>query len=162
MNTREAHNLALKLMAEHGLLSPTQGFRELTDAPWTFEWSNAKRAFGSCSYRTNTITLSKPLTRLNDELAVTDTILHEIAHALTGPNKGHGREWQLMCIKVGAKPNRCAGADTVTPKYKYLLECPACLMTWGRHRVASRIRRGGFRHNCAKNTTNESIKVKKA
>ena len=56
-----------------------------------------KKRFGQCDRTTKTISLSKELTRINDISKVKDTILHEIAHALT--KGGHNREWKLM-VKI--------------------------------------------------------------
>ena len=35
---------------------------------------------------------------------VTEVILHEIAHALAGPEAGHGPEWKAIAIRLGARP----------------------------------------------------------
>ena len=39
---------------------------------------------------------------------VTDTILHEIAHALAGPGAGHGPAWKATASRLGATPKSCA------------------------------------------------------
>ena len=75
-------------MARHGL------------GDWTFQFDRAKRRFGACNYTTRTISLSRTLTRLNDDAAVRETLLHEIAHALT-PGAGHGPAWQVKCLEFG-------------------------------------------------------------
>lgn len=51
---------------------------------WRFKFDNAKRRFGCCNYRTQTISLSRYVTELNSRDNVIDTVLHEVAHALAG------------------------------------------------------------------------------
>jgi len=94
MNLYEAQHLARELMTKHGLVN------------WRFQFDHARRRFGSCRLRTRTITLSRPLTLLNTIDEVRDTILHEIAHAVT-PGDGHGAKWKAACRAIGATPKRC-------------------------------------------------------
>ncbi|MGH7214324.1 MAG: SprT-like domain-containing protein [Tepidisphaeraceae bacterium] len=119
MNLYEAGHLARELMRRHGLLG--QG--------WTFSFDHARRRFGCCHYHTKRITLSRPLTFLNAIDEVRDTVLHEIAHALT-PGDGHGRKWRAKCAQIGATPRRCyKDEEIVAPPRaaaKYLLGCEAC------------------------------------
>ena len=131
MNLLDAQQLAKQLMNEHGLL----------DKGWRFEFDTAKRRFGVCRYRTKTIGLSKPLTMANDLVQVKDTILHEIAHALT-PGDGHGSKWKMMCVKIGAKPERCySSKDTNMIAGKYKAVCGGCGKEFTRHKKIPRGRR---------------------
>ena len=131
MNLMTAYNLAYDLLKEHGLYQKG----------WSFQWDNAKSRFGVCKYRSQVIGLSKPLTLANDETQVRDTILHEIAHALT-PGAGHGPEWKRMCIKIGAKPERCyTEEDTNVIAGKYRAVCGGCGKTFNRHKKVPRGRR---------------------
>ena len=115
MNITNAESLALIAMSEHGLIS--EG--------WTFSFDRAKRRFGVCKHRTKQISLSRELTLLNDESQVTDTILHEIAHALCGPRNGHNGVWRMKCREIGANPTRCYSSDEVIqPKAKWIGICP--------------------------------------
>lgn len=104
---------ARKLMDHHGLLD------------WKFEFDRAKRRFGLCSYRRKTISLSAPLVLLNSQEETTDTILHEIAHAISFikyGHRGHGRIWKSVCVQIGARPQRCYSSKEVSqPSPKYLL-----------------------------------------
>src|SRR5215207_599997 len=106
-------------MGRHGLLA----------GGWRFRFDNARRRFGSCRSREKVITLSRPLTLLNGEEQVRDTILHEIAHALT-PDDGHGPQWRAKCREVGARPERCYGeAEVVAPPRRaapYRYGCRPC------------------------------------
>lgn len=136
MNPQKAELLARKLIEEC-----------LPDEGWKFKFDNAKRRFGSCQYSTKTISLSRPLTIVNDESEVRNTILHEIAHALT-PGHGHGYVWKKACELIGAKPERCYDDNKVnTPTAPYGLYCPSCDVV-----VADRYRKTGtvFLHNACK------------
>lgn len=129
MNLRDAETLARALMAEHGLL----------DKGWSFRWDNAKTRLGSCWYGRRTITLSRPIARLNDEAKIRGVVLHEIAHALAPRNSGHGPAWKSVCRMVGAEPVRCdADASLPEPAFKYV--CPRCGKTFPRHRRMPRPR----------------------
>lgn len=117
MNLITAENLAISLMKEHGIW----------DMGWRFQWDNAIKRFGVCKYRKKVIGLSKNLVSLNDEERVKDTILHEIAHAIAGHQAGHGWMWKNVCVRIGAKPERCyTTKDTAVPQMKYYAICGAC------------------------------------
>lgn len=121
-------NLAVSLMKKHGIWE--QG--------WRFRWDNAKRRYGVCRYRSKTIGLSKNLVSLNTVEKTKDTILHEIAHAIAGHKAGHGWEWKQVCIRIGAKPERCySSSDTNTPKLKYYAVCGGCGMEHQRSKKIS-------------------------
>jgi len=116
-------------MREHGL------------AGWRFAFDHARRRFGCCNFTRKTISLSRPLTLLNTEDEVRDTILHEIAHALT-PRAGHGPAWRAMCVRIGAKPQRCYTEQQVVapPRRPAPLQigCPRCDWWVDRHRRVTR------------------------
>lgn len=129
MELRKASALTHVLMHEHGL---SRG--------WTFRWQNKKRSLGTCSYSKREIRLSEWYVRLNDIKDVKDTILHELAHALSyerygSRGVGHGRLWKSVCREIGAIPKACTKADLNSPKnhYKYVDTC--CGVTYKRHRL---------------------------
>jgi predicted SprT family Zn-dependent metalloprotease len=105
MDTAAAAVLARQLMNAYGL----EG--------WRFQFDRATRRFGLCDPCTQVISLSRPLTELNDVSEVRDTILHEIAHALTPRDArgSHGTQWQAMARTVGCAPRRCYTDDVVAP-----------------------------------------------
>jgi predicted SprT family Zn-dependent metalloprotease len=113
----EARTLATHLFRKHGLDG------------WTFRFDHARRRFGCCRYGQKAITLSRSLALLNSEEQVRDTLLHEIAHALT-PGDGHGPGWKAMCARIGARPVRCYTNETVRsptpPAARYRLGCVSC------------------------------------
>lgn len=112
-------------MLEHGLKS------------WRFRFDRARQRFGLCHYGNKTISLSRVLTELNDAAQVEDTLLHEIAHALT-PGAAHGPGWREACRRLGAEPRRCFGAEVKRPVSSYLLACPHCQRAFPRERKTRR------------------------
>lgn len=122
MTPARARSLARDLMKRHGLDG------------WTFAFDRARTRLGSCRPSQQRITLSGPLVRLNDETVVRDTILHEIAHALT-PGDGHGARWRAACQRLGATPERVAdGRQLVLPAAPHALVCDRCGTRYPRYR----------------------------
>ena len=69
---------ARELMDRHGL------------GEWTLRFNAAQKKLGECRPRQKLILLSRAHAVNGPPGQVTDTILHEIAHALAGPGAGHG------------------------------------------------------------------------
>lgn len=115
MNSIEAKEFAQELLGAYQL------------AGWTAELDRAVRRFGRCNYRKKQITLSRRLVELNNQAEVLDTILHEIAHALTGPGVGHGPKWKRIARSIGCSAERCYSPETtVEPPAPYCLMCKKC------------------------------------
>lgn len=106
----------------------------LKEKGWKFELSRTKQMLGRCDYLTKTIEVSQYW--LEDWPQVEDTILHEIAHALAGPNHNHNHIWRAYAIKVGATPKPCAPPGTKTSaRPNYIVECTVCKRRWKRFRL---------------------------
>jgi predicted SprT family Zn-dependent metalloprotease len=122
-NVRE---LAARLMAEHNLTA------------WEFGFNRNVRRAGVCRYpgrRTaGRIELSRHFVERNSVEEVRDTILHEIAHALVGPQHGHDAVWKAKCKEIGAKPERCYDERVEMPKGRWRATCPCCQKEFDRHR----------------------------
>jgi predicted SprT family Zn-dependent metalloprotease len=129
MELKKAQALTHILMHRHGLLGH-----------WKFRWQNKKVSLGTCSYHKKEIRLSKWYVELNNEAEVKDTILHEIAHALSYVRHGrkgigHGKLWKDICGEIGAIPRACSKEKLNKPKnhYKYVDTC--CGVTYRMHRL---------------------------
>ncbi len=113
MDLSDAHNLAQTLINEHGL----------TD--WRVRFDQARQRCGACHFQSKEISLSKHFVRLNDAEELRLTVLHEIAHALAGPNTGHGKRWQRVALKIGAT-GQTTNASAQMPDPRWGLRCTLC------------------------------------
>ena len=157
MTVAEAVKMATKMLREH---------KELNG--WRVVLNRRKSAFGVCNYRTKEIQLSSLLVPVTTDESVTDTIIHEIAHALC-PKQGHNRIWQRKCIELGGNGQRCGSSDNYKDGIdgkkefeqktsKYTLTCPECDHKSYQNRRPSR----GRSYSCGKHGTrgyNEKYKL---
>ena len=111
---KELHDLTRKLMDQHGLTN------------WTVRIGSAKRQAGSCNYSKRTIAISLDVAQRVSEEQYTDTILHEIAHALAGSSAGHGPAWKAVCVRIGASPEATYQTSQLLekPTYRFDYMCP--------------------------------------
>lgn len=141
ISLNEAENMARTLMDEHGL-----------GRDWSFGFNKRKKAAGICIYtnwklvgrgavETGRIELSESWTSVHSRAEVTNTILHEIAHAKAGSKAGHGPQWQEMASQLGARPQACfTGSDEEKEKvYPWKSECPECGRTNYKAQAARRV-----------------------
>lgn len=112
---------AVKLFVRHGL------------AGWSIAFRNFGHRLGCCLYRRKTIVLNAFYVAHNDESQVIDTLLHEIAHALT-PGHRHGPVWKAMAQRLGATPRACSKLGVVLRPGKYRAVCPNCGRTYDKYR----------------------------
>lgn len=98
----------------------------------------AKTRAGQCRFGTRTISLSEPLTRLHSDADVHDTILHEIAHALVGPEHGHDAVWRAKAISIGCSGERLVDADAPRVEGPWAGVCSAGHV-YRRHRRPTRV-----------------------
>lgn len=127
MELGEARELATALMARHGL----QG--------WRLTFDNAKTRAGICRPGTREIGLSRPLIRLYTVEQVTETVLHEIAHALVGAEHGHDAVWRAAAQRIGCSGTRCVPAGVPRVEGSWVGFCPAGHRTTA-HRRPTRVR----------------------
>lgn len=92
---------------------------------WSFGFDRARRRAGQTNYTDRIITISAPLTELATRHQVTDTILHEIAHALVGEGHGHDAVWRNAARRIGATPRRVVDRDYPQIPGRWQAVCPA-------------------------------------
>ncbi len=88
----EVAGVARRLMDEHGL----------TD--WRLAFVESGRRLGDCHYRDRVIRIGRAHALAGNDEGIRDTVLHEIAHALAGPDTHHGPLWKAIARRVGATP----------------------------------------------------------
>ena len=71
---------------------------------WSFRFGNARTNLGECRAKERLIVLSRAHAMEGTPDDVEDTVLHEIAHALAGPEAGHGPAWKAIARRLGARP----------------------------------------------------------
>lgn len=118
MNTETARRQAEKTMKKFGL----------TDKGWEFQWNNARGTAGYCTHHIKVLSFSKFLCEHGDEQEWTDTVMHEIAHALVGRGKGHGPVWKAKMRELGQEPRRTTPftetqVDALVKTANYVLTC---------------------------------------
>jgi predicted SprT family Zn-dependent metalloprotease len=115
---------ARALLAHHGLTG------------WSFQFDQGRKRAGCCQYATQVISLSYAFAQQAPEAEITDTILHEIAHALVGKAHNHDEVWRTKAQEIGCSGRRCHDRQFVPPRY---------IVTCARHcwvATADRRRRG--------------------
>ncbi|MGB7817670.1 MAG: SprT-like domain-containing protein [Ornithinibacter sp.] len=126
MEMTKALAMGRRLLREHDL------------GGWTVVADRAKTRAGVCRFSKRQIGLSAPLTTLHSEEEVLDTILHEIAHALVGPQHGHDAVWRAKARELGSSGQRCVPADAPRVPGDWVGRCPAGHEKH-RHRAPTRV-----------------------
>ncbi|MBD3783249.1 MAG: SprT-like domain-containing protein, partial [Micrococcales bacterium] len=126
MEVQQALAMGRRLVREHGLDG------------WTVVADRAKTRAGVCRFARRQIGISGPLTTLHSESEVRDTLLHEIAHALVGPEHGHDAVWRETAVRIGCSGERCVPADAPRVPGDWVGRCPAGHER-SRHRAPTRV-----------------------
>lgn len=108
------------------------------DPSWTFAFDAAKKRAGACDYTRRRVTLSRYLAELHEDDDVHQTLLHEVAHAIAGPEAGHGPAWRSVARELGYVGGATHRLEVATDQARWLGVCP------NGHEIA-RFRRPGRR-----------------
>ena len=126
MEVNRALAVGRRLLREHGL------------DDWTIVADRAKTRAGVCRFGRRQIGLSAPITALHTEEEVLDTILHEIAHALVGPQHGHDAVWRAKARQIGCSGERCVSSEAPRVPGDWIGRCPLGHEK-SRHRAPTRL-----------------------
>jgi len=127
MDTAHAKEIVFRLMSRYGLVD------------WSFKFNSDKLRLGTCKEHIKRIELSEHYVHRNSIEHVTDTILHEIAHALVGVVHGHDEVWKDMCNRLGCTPRACE-KEVKMPVGDWQAICQACRKLFTRHRKPAQVR----------------------
>ena len=106
---------------------------------WRFGFDLAPARGGICRDTEKRITLSVTYCLKASEAEIVDTILHEIAHAIVGPQHGHDAVWKAAAQRIGCTAERCHRVEHTLPRWRG--QC-GCGKQWKRQRLTRRSRTG--------------------
>ena len=112
---------------------------------WTFGFDLAPSRAGVCRYAERRIDLSVSYCLAATRAEIEDTILHEIAHAIVGPQHNHDKVWKAKAREIGCTAERCHEVSH-TPA-RWVGAC-GCGQRWLRQRLSRHLRRGARCTRC--------------
>jgi predicted SprT family Zn-dependent metalloprotease len=118
----------------------------LDRAQWSFGFDHAKRRAGLCNYTDKRISVSRYLAVRYDDDEIHQVLLHEVAHAIAGPNAGHGAEWKRVAKELGYVGGRLLDGGAAEELAPWRGVCPSGHVHH-RYRTPTRIQSCG---KCAK------------
>lgn len=103
---------------------------------WVIRIDRARKRLGQCDHNKKQLSFSREYIELGSQENILKTVLHEIAHALVGPNHGHDKVWANKCAEIGyPNPTRCTASDHIKQlDFKIVLVCESCGHEFGRQR----------------------------
>lgn len=101
----------MKIQAIENEITDRMEAHQLTG--WTLSWiESTAPVLGRCDYRIKAIILNWKRLSALDEERILGVALHEIAHALVGPNvPGHGAEWLRTARRIGCPEQHCGAKE---------------------------------------------------
>lgn len=105
MKLEAAEKMIIRLMTKHGLIE--QG--------WSWKLDRGITRLGVTIHSRKHIGISANMVDLSPAEYVKETILHEIAHALSHPSAGHGASWQRLVERIGGSSARLSDNPYVAP-----------------------------------------------
>lgn len=116
---------------------------------------DSPRSYGRCQYSKTGTTIAINKNYLANPQAARDTIVHEIAHALTKGDH-HGAKWKATGDAIGAKWNltmtRTAQREDIPDlqeNCKYIIQCPKCEQLYKYQRCSDAVKHPNL-YRCGK------------
>jgi predicted SprT family Zn-dependent metalloprotease/sporulation protein YlmC with PRC-barrel domain len=88
---------------------------------WSFQFDNGAKRAGCCHYATQVISHSYEFAKRAPDEEITDTLLHEIAHAVVGREHHHDAVWRAKALEIGCSGRRCHDLQFTPPRY--IVQC---------------------------------------
>ena len=132
MTLSEIDTLGNQLLQEH---KDNSGL----EPGWKFGFDLAPARGGICRHTEKQITLSVTYCLKASKSEIVDTILHEIAHAIVGPQHQHDAVWKAAAQRIGCTAERCHRVEHTIPRWQG--QC-GCGKQWKRQRLTRRSRTG--------------------
>ncbi|MHA3722912.1 SprT-like domain-containing protein [Leucobacter sp. HY1910] len=92
---------------------------------WQFGFDHAKRRAGLCHFGKKQITVSRYLAVKFSDEEIYQTLLHEVAHALAGPDAGHGPRWKRLAEVIGYVGGTTHQGEIAHEHAPWVGACPA-------------------------------------
>ena len=92
---------------------------------WSFAFDSAKKRLGACKWETNEISLSRYFVDLHSLDEIRQVLLHEIAHALSGPKAGHNKKWKDTATRIGYRHEKISGEEIGNATARFVGTCPS-------------------------------------
>jgi len=123
MNAKEKHRLHNNW--EYAQKYWKQRYKKLGLKEWSIKKNHTKTSLGICDHGKKTIFISTYFMRgpSCNYSRVKDTIIHEIAHALT-PGQNHNMIWKKQCIALGGSGKIRDKMDI--PPRNWAMSCRKC------------------------------------
>ena len=91
---------------------------------WSFGFDHAKTRAGQCDHGRRRITVSRHIAQRADDDEIHQVLLHEVAHALAGPEAGHGPRWRSVAAELGYEGSRVYRGASVEDLAPWVGTCP--------------------------------------
>lgn len=91
---------------------------------WSFNFDNGKRRAGLCNYTDRVITISKHFVGIHTVDESLQVLAHEIAHAMCGPDEGHGKVWKATARELGYRHEKFSGNEIAREVAPWVGYCP--------------------------------------
>lgn len=111
--------------------------QEHLDDSWSFSFDHARTRAGACHWTQRRITVSRHLAARWSDEEVHQTLLHEVAHALAGPDAAHGSQWRHIADRLGYTGQRTHSNPTADDLAPWIGSCPGGHLFY-RHRRPTR------------------------
>ena len=90
---------------------------------WSATFDLAAGRAAICYFKEKLICLAVSYCMTAREEELIDTVLHEVAHALVGPQHNHDRVWKLAARRIGCTAERCTAVTHTAGKWIGRCQC---------------------------------------